>query len=90
MKQGDPFKFRQLIEKQRLLKANNYIKNAIVIPLELCENNVTIDIKTTDKWSLTPGISFGRKVVKTNPEWKYRNKIYLDWVKVFQLILRMD
>ena len=61
MKQGDPFKFRQLKEMQRLLKANDYIKDAIVIPLELCKNSVTIDIKTTDKWSLTPGISFGRQ-----------------------------
>ena len=61
MKRGDPFKFRQLKEMQRLLKANNYIKDATVVPLELCGNRVTIDIKTTDKWSLTPGVSFGRQ-----------------------------
>lgn len=61
MKEGDPFQFRQLKEMQRLLKANNYVKDASVVPLELCNNRVTIDIKTTDKWTLTPGISFGRQ-----------------------------
>ena len=61
MKAGDPYKPRQLKEMQRLLRGNSYIKNATVIPLELCGNRVTINIKTTDKWSFTPSISFGRQ-----------------------------
>ena len=61
MKEGDPFKIRQLNEMQRILRANRYIKDATVVPLEICGNRVTIVIKTTDKWSFTPGISFGRQ-----------------------------
>lgn len=59
-KEGDPFLLRKLQESERLLRANRYIKDASVTPVELCGDKATIKVKTRDKWTLTPGASFGR------------------------------
>ena len=57
---GDHFNERILLETERLLRANSYIKNALITPVEVCNNTVNINVKTNDSWSLTPGFSFDR------------------------------
>lgn len=57
---GEPFEYRKLEETERLLRSRKYIKNAQVYPLEICNNTVSILVVTTDNWTLTPGVSFGR------------------------------
>lgn len=60
VKSGDPFELRLLKESERLLRENRYIKDASVVPVELCGKKVNIKVSTRDKWTLTPGVSFGR------------------------------
>jgi len=57
---GDQFNRRILLETERLLRANSYIKNALITPVEICDNTVNINVKTNDSWSLTPGLSYDR------------------------------
>ncbi len=57
---GDPFQFRKLSETERKLRSRRYIKSAEVRPLEVCGNQVTIEVSTRDNWSLTPSLSFSR------------------------------
>jgi len=59
-KTGDPFKPAIIKETERYLRANNYIKDALIIPTKLCGKQVTIKVLTRDNWTLTPDISFGR------------------------------
>jgi len=56
---GDLFQLSKLIESGRLLRANRYIKSATVRPVEVCGDEVTIEVKTQDNWTLTPDLSFG-------------------------------
>ncbi len=58
-KTGDAFDLRILNETERLLRANRYIKDASVKPLERCGKRVNIAVNTRDNWTLTPGVSFG-------------------------------
>jgi len=57
---GDSFKKRSLDESTRLIRANRYIKDVDIIPYEVCGRNVNIKVNTNDRWTLAPGVSFGK------------------------------
>jgi len=57
---GDKLDLRILEETERNLRANQYIKNASINPTRVCGNKVDILVQTTDSWTLTPGISYGK------------------------------
>jgi outer membrane protein assembly factor BamA len=57
---GDKFQVRKLAETARILRSQRYLKSAQVIPVELCGNEVNISVETSDNWTLTPGLTFGR------------------------------
>jgi len=56
---GEVFDQHKLSESERILRANRYIKEASVIPIERCGNHVNIKVVTRDNWTLTPGIYLG-------------------------------
>lgn len=58
-KQADKFSLSKLNESERLIRANRYIKDTSITPIELCGNKVNINVFVKDKWTLTPGVSFG-------------------------------
>ncbi|MEH6458009.1 MAG: hypothetical protein V7749_16895 [Cocleimonas sp.] len=59
-KQDDKFKQRVLDESARLIRANRFIKDVEITPFEVCGNSVNIKVKTNDRWTFTPGLSFGK------------------------------
>ena len=58
--EGDPYTQRLIDETERLLRSNRYIRTARIIPVNVCDNQIDLRVITTDSWTLTPGISFGR------------------------------
>ena len=60
IKTGDKFNPENLKEAERSLRAQHYIKDALVTPVALCGKQVKIRVMTRDNWTLTPDISFGR------------------------------
>ncbi len=60
-KTGELLNIDKIKETERYLRAQTYIKDAAIIPTELCNGNqVSLNVKTRDNWTLTPDISFGR------------------------------
>ncbi|MGK0272297.1 MAG: outer membrane protein assembly factor BamA [Cocleimonas sp.] len=59
-KPGDKFKKRIFDESVRLIRANRFIKDVEIIPFEVCGNSVNIKVRTNDRWTLAPGLSFGK------------------------------
>ncbi len=59
-KTGDPLNMRILAESERLLRAYNFIQDARVQVEQICGQQAHISVQTTDNWTLTPGLSFGR------------------------------
>jgi outer membrane protein assembly factor BamA len=57
---GDPYDPRVLAETERHLRQFSFIRDALVEPVALCGNQVVVKVVTTDNWTLTPNISFGR------------------------------
>jgi outer membrane protein assembly factor BamA len=60
---GDPYDRRVLNETARLLRALRYLNEATVEPVRYNEADNTVDVlvRVHDVWTLSPGLSFGRK-----------------------------
>ncbi len=63
-KEGDTLNRRLLEESERLIRANRFIKDVAITPSQLCDTSdnpsVNITVNTNDRWTLAPGISFGK------------------------------
>jgi hypothetical protein len=58
---GDLYDGRLLDESARLLRANNYLRDASVRPLAYRDGVVDVEVQTQDVWTFNPGFSFGRR-----------------------------
>lgn len=57
---GDSYSKRVTEETERLLRSNRYIVNAEITPTRVQNGVVDLQVRTTDVWTLSPSLSFGR------------------------------
>lgn len=57
---GDAYDKRVVKETERLLRSNRYLQDAKVVARNYEDGVIDIDIRTSDVWTLSPSISFGR------------------------------
>ncbi len=60
VKPGDPFNIALLRESERILRSNNYLYDADIVPVNHRDGKVDLEVHTRDVWTLKPGISFSR------------------------------
>jgi len=60
-KRGEPYRHRVVAETERLLRANDYLYDAVIVPVAYDGHAVTLEVRTRDVWTLNPGLSFSRK-----------------------------
>jgi hypothetical protein len=60
-KPGEPYDDRVVRETERLLRANDYMYDAVIVPVAFDGERVDLEVRTRDVWTLNPGISFSRK-----------------------------
>jgi hypothetical protein len=58
---GEPYRDRVVRETERLLRANDYMYDAVIVPVAYDGERVDLEVRTRDVWTLNPGISFSRK-----------------------------
>ncbi|MEE9332946.1 MAG: BamA/TamA family outer membrane protein [Granulosicoccaceae bacterium] len=59
-KSGDAFDLAKIVESERLLRQNDYLKSATITVVERCGNAIKISVTTRDHWSLIPKILYKR------------------------------
>lgn len=59
--EGDEYSSRLVEESERLLRANEYLREATVEPIRVEDGTVDMKVSTSDVWSLTPDITAGRE-----------------------------
>jgi hypothetical protein len=59
-KTGDPYDARLVQENERLLRNNDYLYDAIIVPVAWDGHTVDLEVRTKDVWTLNPGFNFGR------------------------------
>jgi len=60
-KPGDPYRDRLVRETERLLRTNDYLYEATIVPVAFDGRSVDLEVRTRDVWTLNPGFSFSRK-----------------------------
>ena len=60
-KPGDRYSPELLSESERILRAKDYLFDAVIRPVSYHNNEVDIEVKTRDVWTLTGGINFSHK-----------------------------
>jgi hypothetical protein len=74
-KPGEPYRRRLIEETERLLRANDYLYSASIVPTAYHDGVVDLEVHTRDVWTLNPGFSysraggendFGVQIVETN------------------------
>jgi len=58
---GEPYRHRLVLETERLLRANDYLYDAVIVPVAFDGERVDLEVRTRDVWTLNPGFSFSRK-----------------------------
>ena len=59
-KTGDPYDARLIQENERLLRRNDYLYDAVIVPIAYDGHTVDLEVRTKDVWTLNPGFNFGR------------------------------
>ncbi len=59
--EGDTLTPRLLIESERILRKNSFLLDAIVLPHQVCAENVDLIVVVRDLWTLLPKLFFSRK-----------------------------
>jgi outer membrane protein assembly factor BamA len=59
-KSGEPYRDRLVRETERILRANSYLYDAVIVPVAWDGHTVDLEVRTRDNWTLNPGINFGR------------------------------
>jgi outer membrane protein assembly factor BamA len=58
---GDPYSPDALSESERILRSKSYLYDAEIRPIRYHNNQVDIEVKTRDVWTLSGGINYSRK-----------------------------
>jgi hypothetical protein len=61
LNEGDSYSSRLVDESERILRANEYLREASIEPLRVEDGTVDLRVSTADVWSLTPDITLGRE-----------------------------
>ena len=75
---GDVYDTRVVGESERLLRAQRYLNDATITPLHYNDDNtVDVLVRVHDVWTLSPGISFGRKGGENSAGLKFEDANFL-------------
>jgi outer membrane protein assembly factor BamA len=59
--EGEPYRGRLLEGSARMLRTQRYLRDAWLRPVAWHDGLVDIEVEVQDVWTLSPGVSFGRK-----------------------------
>jgi outer membrane protein assembly factor BamA len=80
-KPGDPYQGRLLEETERALRGRRYFYDARVVPVRYADGKVDVKVITKDVWTLSPGLSFGRKGGANSTRVELEDTNFLGWGK---------
>lgn len=89
---GEPFHRRVLDETERLLRGRRYLNDATitVTNYDAADNTTDVLVRVHDVWTLSPGLSFGRKGGENNTRAKFEDSNFLGLGKQISLARSND
>lgn len=88
---GDAYNPRLIAETERLLRGQRYLNEASVETVQYNDDNtVDVRVRVHDVWTLSPGLSFGRKGGENNTRFKFEDTNFLGLGKQVSLARTND
>ena len=89
---GEPFHRRVLDETERLLRGKRYLNDATitVTNYDAVDNTTDVLVRVHDVWTLSPGLSFGRKGGENSTRVKFEDSNFLGLGKQISLARSSD
>ena len=78
---GDPYDPRLIAESERLLRSQRYLNDAEIKPIGYGDNLVDVLVRVHDVWTLSPGVSFGRKGGANKTRFEFEDTNFLGFGK---------
>lgn len=88
--EGETYDSRLIEESERLLRQQDYLYDAVIRPVSLCEDEVDLEVITRDVWSLTVDLSFGRAGGENDFGFGVRDTNLLGWGNEISLKTEKD
>jgi hypothetical protein len=60
-KEGDSLSIKKIQESERILRKRQYLTNAYIVPVTVCDSHVDIMVVTQDAWALEPQLSLSKE-----------------------------
>jgi hypothetical protein len=60
-KSGERYVHRVIEETERILRGNDYLYDAVIVPRAWDGHTVDLEVRTRDTWTLNPGINYSRE-----------------------------
>lgn len=60
-KTGERYAHRVIEETERILRGNDYLYDAVIVPKAWDGHTVDLEVRTRDTWTLNPGINYSRE-----------------------------
>lgn len=90
-KTGDRLDLAKLAESERLLRTQKFLREVAIHPSEVCaDNTVNIAVRTSDNWTLTPGMSVGRSGGSTKSGIEFEEHNVLGYGKSLSLSYKKE
>ncbi|HWK73395.1 MAG TPA: BamA/TamA family outer membrane protein [Povalibacter sp.] len=89
-KEGAAYSAALVRESERILRSNQYLFDASIMPVAYHDGVVDLEVRTRDVWTLKPGISFGRKGGKNESGFEFEESNLLGLGKEFELSYSQD
>ena len=58
---GEPYQHRLIQETERILREEDFLYDAVIVPVAYDGRVVDLEVRTRDVWTLNPGFNFSRK-----------------------------
>jgi len=58
---GELYVHRIMLETERILRANDYMYDAVIRPVAWDGHTVDLEVRTRDTWTLNPGVNYSRQ-----------------------------
>lgn len=89
---GEPFHRRVLDETERLLRGKRYLNDATITltNYDATDNTTDVLVRVHDVWTLSPGLSFGRKGGENSTRVKFEDSNFLGLGKQISLARSSD
>ena len=87
---GEPFSAYRLAESERLLRTRRYLREASIKPVGECAEQVDLEVRVKDVWTLVPDVGFSRSGGDNSSRFGFKDSNFLGTGRAVSIVRERD